>query len=87
METRQPLRLTTEAVESTSPVRVTTPLMTYDFYQFELGPPPEDAFRMKASTTAPIFATTAQLTVDECERVVQDMGFPYIHFMHTYYFV
>ena len=24
--------------------------------------------------------------VGECERVVQDMGFPYIHFMHTYYY-
>ena len=87
VDTKQPLRLTTEAVEATSPVRITTPLMTYDFYRFESGPPPEEAFRMKASTESPIFATSTQLAVDECERVVQDMGFPYIHFMHTYYYV
>ena len=35
VDTRVPLRLTTEAVETTSPVRTTTPLMTYDFYRFE----------------------------------------------------
>ena len=32
---RAAYELTTEAVESTSPVRTTTPLMTYDFYRFE----------------------------------------------------
>ena len=79
-----PLRLTTEAVDQRSPQWETTPLMTYDFFKFEPGAPAEDAFRMKASSTAPIFATDASLAIGACERVVQDMGFPYIHFMHTY---
>ena len=82
-DTRAPLRLTTEATE---PTRKVVPLMTYDFYHFEPGAPPEDAFKMKASTTSPVFASSASLDVGECERVVQDMGFPYIHFMHTYYY-
>ena len=81
-----PLRLTTEAVDQRSPQWETTPLMTYDFFKFEPGAPAEDAFRMKASSTAPIFATDASLAIGACERVVQDMGFPYIHFMHTYYY-
>ena len=81
-----PLRLTTEAVDQRSPAWETTPLMTYDFFKFEPGAPAEDAFRMKASSTAPIFATDASLAIGACERVVQDMGFPYIHFMHTYYY-
>ena len=71
---------------TSSPERVTTPLMTYDFYQFEPGAPPAEAFRMAASSGSPVFSTSAVLSVDECERVVQDMGFPYIHFMHTYYY-
>jgi len=33
-----------------------------------------------------IFAGEGALAVDQCERVVQDMGFPYIHFLHTYYY-
>ena len=81
-----PLRLTTQAVESTTPERVTTPLMTYDLTRFEARPPPEELFKMQSSSTSSIFAANSPLTVDECERVVQDMGFPYIHFMHTYYF-
>ena len=123
-----PLRITTEAVQATSPERITTPLMTYDFSRFERGPPPEELFRMKSSSTsasacraAPpppppppppphhthivhsllcphaqlrhrcvpympgaVFASDTTLEIGQCERVVQDMGFPYIHFMHTY---
>jgi len=86
VESGQPMRLTTEAVEETSPVRTTTPLMTYDFYQFEAGAPPEEAFRVAASSESAVFATSAKLAIGECERVAQDMGFPYIHFMHTYYY-
>ena len=41
---------------------------------------------MASSSMAPIFAGAASLAVGECERVVQDMGFPYIHFVHTYYY-
>ena len=81
-----PLRLTTEAVESTSPVRTTTPLMTYDFYRFEPGAQPEEAFRMQGSSTSPVFGTDTALAIGECDRVVQDMGFPYIHFFHTYFY-
>lgn len=86
VETGQPLRITTEAVDAAAPVRLTTPLMTYDFYRFEPGPPAEEVFRMKNSSTAAIFASDAELLATECERVVQDMGFPYIHFGHTYYY-
>jgi len=81
-----PLRLTTEAVEATLPERQTTPLMTYDFYRFELGAPEEEQFKMAASTSSTIFAGPSKLEIGDCERVVQDMGFPYIHFMHTYYY-
>lgn len=81
-----PLRLTTEAVEQTEPERVTTPLMTYDLTRFEAGAPDESLFRMESSSTSSIFASDAPLKVDECERVVQDMGFPYIHFLHTYFY-
>lgn len=84
--TGQPLRLTTEAVDTVTPVRKTTPLMTYDFYRFEVGPPAEELFRMQSSSSASIFATDTVLGVSDCERVVQDMGFPYIHFGHTYYY-
>ena len=62
-ETRTPLRLTTEAIEGTEHVRKTTPLMTYDFYHFDPSPPPEDAFKMKASTTSPVFASSSSLEV------------------------
>ena len=87
VDSHEPVRLTTEAVQSLTPVRETTPLMTYDFYDLVLGAPNEEAFRMKASSASPIFATSATLAIAECERVVQDMGFPYIHFLHTYYYV
>jgi len=46
-DTQVPVRLTTESVDLYSPERTHTPLMTYDLYDFEPGPPPEDAFRMK----------------------------------------
>ncbi len=62
-ETRAPLRLTTEAIESAEHARKTTPLMTYDFYHFDPSPPPEDAFKMKASTTSPVFASSSSLEV------------------------
>ena len=81
-----PLRLTTEAVDQRSPQWETTPLMTYDFYRFEAGPPAEELFKMKSSTNSAIFATETELAITDCERVVQDMGFPYIHFGHTYYY-
>jgi hypothetical protein len=77
-DTGIPMRLTTEAVESVSPTRVTTPLMTYDFYRFEPGPQPEDVFRMRASSQSAVFGTDNTLTIAECDRVVQDMGFPYV---------
>ena len=86
VDDRTPLRLTTEAVEATVPTRKTTPLMTYDFYRFEVGPPDEAVFRMASSAVSPIFSGQTTLNIAECERVVQDMGFPYIHFMHTYYY-
>ena len=60
--------------------------MTYDFYRFEPGSQPEDAFRMQASSTSAVFGTDSALGIGECERVVQDMGFPYIHFFHTYFY-
>ena len=82
-----PLRLTTEAVNlDAGPERVTTPLMTYDFSRFEAAPPDEALFKMASSTTSSIFAGPAALEIADCERVVQDMGFPYIHFFHTYYY-
>ena len=77
-DTGVPVRLTTEAVESVSPVRVTIPLMTYDFYRFEPGPQPEEFFRMRASSQSSVFGTDTELTIGECDRVVQDMGFPYV---------
>jgi hypothetical protein len=41
---------------------------------------------MASSSTSTIFTTEAPLEISDCERVVQDMGFPYIHFMHTYFY-
>lgn len=61
--------------------------MTYDFYQFEPGPPAEELFKVNSSSNASIFSTDAILSVGDCERVVQDVGFPFIHFGHTYYYV
>ncbi|KAL1496092.1 hypothetical protein AB1Y20_014718 [Prymnesium parvum] len=84
--TGYPVRMTTEAVESLLPKRVTTPLMTYDFFLFNAEPPDEEVFKMKSSSSSPIFATDASVSIGDCERVVQDMGFPYIHFGHTYYY-
>jgi len=81
-----PVRITTEAVESHMPTRKASALMTYDVYQFEAGPPNEDVFKMAASSSASIFSDQSPLAIGECERVVQDMGFPYIHFLHTYYY-
>ena len=82
-----PLRLTTEAVDETVPQRRTRPLMTYDLTRFEARAPPEELFRMESSSTGGIFASDAPLQIEDCERVVQEMGFPYIHFLHTYYYV
>lgn len=42
-----PVRLTTTAVDLASPEQTLTPMLTYDFLDFEQKPPPEDAFRMK----------------------------------------
>ena len=78
-----PLRLTTEAVEHSEDGGLrdeTTPLMTYDFTRFEAGAQDESLFRMASSSSSAIFSTDSTLTIDQCERVVQDMGFPYIHF-------
>ena len=60
--------------------------MTYDFYRFEVGAPSEGLFRMASSSSSAVFGTNTALAIGDCERVVQDMGFPYIHFMHTYYY-
>lgn len=84
--TGAPLRLTTEHVESVKPLRVTTPLMTYDFYRFEAEPPAEELFKLKSSSSSTVFETDAVLSVADCERVAQDVGFPFIHFAHTYYY-
>jgi hypothetical protein len=81
-----PLRLTTQAVEQGESWLTTTPLMTYDLSRFERRAPPEELFRMASSSSSPIFASDTPLKVEDCERVVQDMGFPYIHFLHTYYY-
>ena len=92
-----PLRLTTQAVDEGSAgsssgegsgshgsgARTTTPLMTYDFSKFEARPPDEALFKMASSSASPIFKSSTPLTVGQCERVVQDMGFPYIHFFHV----
>ena len=86
-EPRVPMRLTTQAIEQREPEFVTQPLMTYDLSRFDLHEPPEDLFRMASSSTSSIFAQSAPLKVEDCERVVMDMGFPYIHFLHTYYYV
>ena len=48
--------------------------------------PPEEAFRMLASSTSPVFEGAGALRVEQCERVAQEMGFPYIHFLHSYYY-
>lgn len=58
----------------------------YDFSRFEPREPSEELFRMASSSTSTIFTTEAPLEISDCERVVQDMGFPYIHFMHTYFY-
>ena len=34
----------------------------------------------------PCLGTDTALAIGECDRVVQDMGFPYIHFFHTYFY-
>ena len=49
-EDHAPVRLTTEAVEATTPERITTPLMTYDFSRFEAGAPSDELFTMQSST-------------------------------------
>ncbi len=84
IDTHVPMRLTTLAMEQVEPERVATPLMTYDFYAYKAGAPDEALFKMASSSTASIFAGEKPLEIGECERVVQDMGFPYIHFLHTY---
>jgi len=60
--------------------------MTYDLTRFESTQPEEALFKMASSTTSTIFSNPAALEIADCERVVQDMGFPYIHFLHTYYY-
>tara|TARA_B100000524_G_C23336318_1_gene256616 strand:+ start:164 stop:292 length:129 start_codon:yes stop_codon:yes gene_type:complete len=41
---------------------------------------------MEASSEAAVFRKRRKLEMAQCERVVQDMGFPFIHFLHTYYY-
>jgi len=79
-----PVRLAVEMIEETSTDRRIVPSLTYDVFDFVKGPPMEDAFRMKASSSSPIFFQDTVLRVEDCERVVEDMGFPYIHFLHSY---
>jgi hypothetical protein len=47
VDTNVPVRLSTAAVDLESPEQTITPVLTYDFFDFEQRPPPEDAFRMK----------------------------------------
>lgn len=47
VEANVPVRLSTASVDMASPEQTLTPVMTYDFFDFERRPPPEDAFRMK----------------------------------------
>lgn len=71
-----PVRLTTMAIEepeSTGGERKTTPLMTYDFSRFEARAPDESLFRMASSSTSSIFSAGPTMTIDQCERVVQDV--------------
>lgn len=82
-----PLRLTTEAVETNTPQRKTRPLMTYDFSYFKAREPSEELFKMHSSTASSIFANDSPLRLTDCERAVQEMGFPYIHLFHRYYYV
>ena len=42
--------------------------------------------QMASSSSSAVFASDAPLEIGDCERVVNDMGFPYIHFGHTYYY-
>ena len=42
--------------------------------------------RSASRATSPVFGTETELAIGECDRVVQDMGFPYIHFFHTYFY-
>ena len=58
----------------------------YDFSRFEKKEQPEELFRIASNSRSSIFAGDSQLAIGDCERVVEDMGFPYIHFMHTYYY-
>mmetsp|Transcript_19213 Transcript_19213/g.61307 ORF Transcript_19213/g.61307 Transcript_19213/m.61307 type:complete len:230 (+) Transcript_19213:65-754(+) len=81
-----PVRLTTHIVDFSSPDGERSPLLSYEVLDFEPAAPPEEAFRMLASSTSPVFEGAGALRVEQCERVAQEMGFPYIHFLHSYYY-
>lgn len=75
--THVPVRLTTIAIEEPDgdgEERKSTPLMTYDFSRFEARAPDESLFRMASSSASSIFSAGSPMTIDQCERVVQDVS-------------
>ena len=68
-----------ETVGKRRPVLLENDDMTYEFLRFERG---DEA---KAASREDTYAVPAEYQADgTCERVAQDVGFPYIHLLHTF---
>mmetsp|Transcript_13277 Transcript_13277/g.22426 ORF Transcript_13277/g.22426 Transcript_13277/m.22426 type:complete len:227 (+) Transcript_13277:154-834(+) len=74
--TNVPVRVQVETVETEKPVRLTSPDVTYDMFDFKAGAPAASKFNMPKDVKG---------GEETCERQPNDIGFPYVHFFHYYY--
>ena len=68
-----------ETVATRTPVLLENDDMTYEFLRFERGDESETA-SLEATYAVP----REYQHEGSCERVAQDVGFPYIHLLHTF---
>ena len=68
-----------ETVATRTPVLLENDDMTYEFLRFERGD------ESKTASTEASYAVPSDYQADgSCERVARDVGFPYIHLLHTF---
>ena len=86
-ESRAPIRLVTSALNLSDGKTSVSPLLTYDVYDWVQGPHSNSVFSFAAAVTSPVFSfSSPSPELSDCTRSVNDMGFPYVHFLDRLYY-